>query len=549
LPIQKALYAEVRAIYLAKRGSPDVVNIYDDLPRDICEAINEEIDKQVPFKAYLKPIYHDAGRPMPLFFTSIHKIPGIVTWLARLQENYDFQSESMRGVLLNSLITYLEKADVDPLYLEEISYLIEEGSATCTDRAVLALLDIGMRFQYKELQKTATPIEMASFLLLSVWMRNELRQFAFNRIDIMRAEAKAEREALQRAAAEARVAAQEAARLAGEGDKAAEARAKAAEERAQAAEARADAPEPVRFLEVEMMLAYPTLLKESLNIIMDTKTMVFGTYAPITKEELAQVTRMIKEKLQGEGRFHQLAKRAEWLQFLFEKDETLDFDNYDAVITRTKELLGTTIYLFDEEFIEKIEQELSLEESLYLAHSLLSYSDLIMKTTPLTDERVERLLQMQDRLEEKINHLIEAMPLEALQEKAPLYLDDPKFQEKPQLARFVEAMKQAYHDFTVPKVEGRKEGGAAPAAAAPAAAMPAFSVREAVGGLSKTEALEHRLRELIKEIGDAKTTVEKERLCKVLEGILKPEGRVEAVLLTRIDKTLVAEARKLLASL
>ena len=130
----------------------------------------------------------------------------------------DFSSSNGK-LIANKILQYLERAETDLPFRDIFFSVIEEASTTCGDRMALSILHIGINYDLFTIDKSDLK-KFADFIIYGPWMMNRLEEIAREKFQTLK---------------------------------------------------NAD--------EIEVYLAYPIGLKDSLNIKIDLENMLFFFHA------------------------------------------------------------------------------------------------------------------------------------------------------------------------------------------------------------------------------------------------------------------------------
>lgn len=208
-------------------------------------------------------------------------------WLSRLKDTADYQRGN-RKQFASCIASYLEKAQTDKDFCETFFNTIEEATSSCGDRVALSILHIDINYQ---LTVAKDPIKVRDLLIHGVWTLSFLEECAREKVKTL------------------------------------------------------------HFVdEIEVYLAYPIQLKESLNIPIHLEQMLFFGVSGVTPEDLKTAEEYVQARIESlDAQIDFLIAQPKWCEVLSRTnnkdyeafpDPTADFNAYKAGLKElTKGLL------------------------------------------------------------------------------------------------------------------------------------------------------------------------------------------------------------------
>jgi hypothetical protein len=199
-------------------------------PRFFYAMDNGDLYQVRPIEESLEILYNICQRELrafPELMQDEAKRNQLASWLSRLNSMADFMKEGERQKSLAAhIIHYLELANYDPSFRGWFFTRIEDASGTCGDRMTLSILYLSVDAQLATIDRSNLKA-LSQLLLRGVFAIEQLATFAEAKIKTM------------------------------------------------------------RFVdEIEVYLAYPIMLKDTLELPIDVNDMLYGACAGLSKEEL-----------------------------------------------------------------------------------------------------------------------------------------------------------------------------------------------------------------------------------------------------------------------
>lgn len=186
---------------------------------------------------------------------NIVALPSLSLWLHKISATADFKDQTLQRAYITKIIEYLEQANEDSSFLKVFSATILDAVDTCGDRITLSLVKLGVTYKLSTINPK--DIQGLHYLLIrGVWALELLHEVARQKIQTLR-----------------------------------------------------------MFDEIEVYLGYPIKLKESLNIPIDVKDMLYFPCSALTLEDLELAKNTVLNAINNEE---------EHINFLIEQPQWFD---------------------------------------------------------------------------------------------------------------------------------------------------------------------------------------------------------------------------------
>lgn len=188
---------------------------------------------------------------------NIVALPSLSVWMYKLSGTADFKNRTLQTAFITTIIEYLERANKDPSFREVLSATILDAVNTCGDRVALSIVKLGVTYKLSIIN--SKDIQGLHHLLIrGVWTLELLHQLARQKIQALRI-----------------------------------------------------------FDEIEVYLGYPIALKESLNIPIDIKNMLYFRCSMLTPKDLELAKNTVLNAIHNEEEhINFLIQQPQWLEAL-----------------------------------------------------------------------------------------------------------------------------------------------------------------------------------------------------------------------------------------
>lgn len=106
------------------------------------------------------------------------------SWLNRIAEIPEFNSETNKQILAKKIIRILEEASINPSFKQVFYGIIVDASETCGDRVALSILHLDIQHRLENMDLSDMP-KLASFLSNGVWTLDLLEKCARNKVETL----------------------------------------------------------------------------------------------------------------------------------------------------------------------------------------------------------------------------------------------------------------------------------------------------------------------------------------------------------------------------
>ena len=222
-------------------------------------------------KESLNHLYTIIDQP-PQTFTKLEESPELQSWLNRLTDTAGYKlSKSSRKSFAEKIIDYLNQANDDAEFRATFYRVIADASTTCGDRVTLSILHLSIAHKLATIDLKNMK-NLANFLVKGPWTIEMLEAAACEKVNTLRF-----------------------------------------------------------FDEVEVYLGYPIYLKDSLEIPIDVKEMLYFQCSALTKQDLEEAkSAILKDRNDPEKRLNFLVNHATWRKAL----ELNYLQEYRAIVDR-----------------------------------------------------------------------------------------------------------------------------------------------------------------------------------------------------------------------
>ena len=198
-------------------------------------------------------------------YTPLKNIPGngvnkatFKAWLNKLSYMADYKAKGdVQKGLACMLLKYIQLADKDPSFREVFGLNIEQAAGSCGDRVAYYLLFLDLEAKLREIE-LADIKQLHDFLVRALWPMNLLEQCAENKIPALK-----------------------------------------------------------MFDEIEVFLGYPIMLRERLNLQINTKEMLFFKSSALTEQDLNEAATFVEKTVHDDDkRCAFLINQPKWIKAL-----------------------------------------------------------------------------------------------------------------------------------------------------------------------------------------------------------------------------------------
>lgn len=214
----------------------------------------------------------------------LDKVEGAQDWAMKLMEMAEFTSTSedsgeLKKALASKILSYLDKANTDPGFLEVFKEIIAEAKITCGDRVSLSILKMGINYKIMTVDKTNLP-ELSHLLINGSFLLSTLENVARTKVKDIN-----------------------------------EARMQDLKESGKEFDFEEDGVD-----QIEVYLGYPIQLKAELDIPIDVEFMRFYTCSDLTEGDIEAAKEFANSSLlQSEAKYEQLVSDSTWKDALSNK--------------------------------------------------------------------------------------------------------------------------------------------------------------------------------------------------------------------------------------
>ena len=233
----------------------------------------------------LEDLFQIADRTLslPNIQTSADQENKLRIWLNRLCDVADYKSGGdVKKNLANNILTYLEMVNNDPSFKEVFYSIIDEAGRTCGDRAALSLMQLGMAHDLSRVG-LQDPQSLSNFLIRGVFVLSLLEGVSREKVASL------------------------------------------------------------RFVdEIEVYLGYPVMLKESLQIPINTDQMLYPRCSHITPQDLVAAEAFVLRHIHNEEMVHNfLITQDKWKELLL-KMYPDEMNEIESQKTSSSERVGSS---------------------------------------------------------------------------------------------------------------------------------------------------------------------------------------------------------------
>ena len=206
--------------------------------------LSEPRTEERPIESLMRELFRLAGQPIRefpnLFNAEQRQQVSLHSWLSRLSYTADYKKGGEKQkAFARKVLGYMQLAEENPQYREAFFLTIEDASETCGDRVALSILKLGIAFKLMIMDKKNLDA-LSAFLIKTVWPVQMLEVIARNKV-----------------------------------------------------------PTLPFFDEIEVYLAYPVQLKQTLGLEIDVEEMLYFTCSALKEQDLDEAAEFVREKAGG----------------------------------------------------------------------------------------------------------------------------------------------------------------------------------------------------------------------------------------------------------
>ena len=202
--------------------------------------LSEPRTEERPIESLMRELFKLAGQPIRefpnLFNAEQRQQVSLHSWLSRLSYTADYKKGGEKQkAFARKVLGYMQLAEENPQYREAFFLTIEDASETCGDRVALSILKLGIAFKLMTMDKKNLDA-LSAFLIKTVWPVQMLEVIARNKV-----------------------------------------------------------PTLPFFDEIEVYLAYPVQLKQTLGLEIDVEEMLYFTCSALKEQDLDEAAEFVRK--------------------------------------------------------------------------------------------------------------------------------------------------------------------------------------------------------------------------------------------------------------